>query len=209
MNKDINFEYIEDFVDYAINEVENDDDAFVTVIAKFDEAKKILKDIMQYDDVNFEALEIESPIMDNYDDAFVISLWMNDGVLEIGCEKLKDDEGDYTNPSGDIVFMFDNCSSKIIPLCEGSDLYFVNIEDECGCDEECGECCSCSCHRSDTELTNTDETSYKINGKSVSKQEFEKKYDEIKAKYDKNYKDMLLKHCEFMDEVNNMLSRLW
>ena len=159
MNKDINFEYIEDFVDYVINEVENDDDAFVTVIAKFDEAKEILKDIMQYDDVNFEALEIESPIMDNYDDAFVISLWMNDGVLEIGCERLKDDEGDYTNPSGDIVFMFDNCSSKIIPLCEGSDLYFVDIEDECDCDEECGEYCPCDCHCGDSyvEYSKTDD----------------------------------------------------
>ena len=142
-NKDINFEYIEEFVDYVVEKVENDEDAFVTVIAKFDEAKEILKNIMQYDDVNFEALEIESLIIDNYCDEFVISLWMNDGVLEIGCEKLKDKEGHYTNPCGDAVYLFSDCSSKIIPLCEGSDLYFVNIEDECDCDEECDECTCC------------------------------------------------------------------
>lgn len=141
-SKDINFEYIEEFVDYVFDEVENDEDNFVTVIAKFDEAKEILKNAMTYEDVNFESLQIESPITDNYCDEFVLSFWMNDGVLEMGCEKLKNEEGDYTNPCGDVVFLFDNCSSKIIPLCEGSKLYFVSIEDECDCDEDCD--CECS-----------------------------------------------------------------
>ena len=150
MNKDLSFEYIEDLVDYIVEEVENDEDAFVTVIAKFDEAKEVLKSIMTYGDVNFESLQIESPIMDNYCDEFVISLWTNDGVLEIGCEKLKDEAGHYINPCADVIFMFDNCSSKIIPLCEGSDLCIVEIEDECDCNEECDECCSCDCHCSDS-----------------------------------------------------------
>ena len=153
-SKDINFEYIEEFVDYVIDETENDEDNFVTVIAKFDEAKEILKELMTYNDVNFELLQIESPIMDNYCDEFVLSLWMNDGVLEIGCEKLKNEDGEYTNPCGDVVFLFDNCSSKIIPLCDGSDLYFVNIEDECGCDENCDEKCPCDCHKEDKDSAN-------------------------------------------------------
>ena len=210
MNKDINFEYIEEFVDYVIDEVENNEDAFVTVIAKFDEAKEILKNLMLYGNVNFDFLEIEAPIMDNYYDEFVISLWMNDGVLEIGCEKLKDDEGDYTNLSGDIVFMFDNCSSKIIPLCEGSDLYFVDIEDECDCDEECDECCPCDCHCGDTELCSTDAKShYSINGKPVSKDEFDKKYIELHEKYEKNMRSILDDYCSFMDEFNTFFARLW
>lgn len=169
MNKDINFEYIEEFVDYVINEVENDEDAFVTVIAKFDEAKEILKNLMLYEDVDFDFLEIEDPIMDNYYDEFVIFLWMNDGVLEIGCEKLKDDEGDYINPSGDIVFMFDNCSSKIIPLCEGSDLYFVNIEDDCDCEEECDEYCHCDCHCGDSYIEYSKTDDGELHGFTASK----------------------------------------
>ena len=209
MNKDLNFEYIEDLVDYVVEEVENDEDAFVTVIAKFDEAKEVLKSIMTYDDVNFESLQIESPIMDNYCDEFAISLWMNDGVLEIGCEKLKDEEGCYTNPCGDIVFLFSNCSSKIIPLCEGSDLYFVDIEDECDCEEECDECCPRDCHCGDTEIANTESSSYKINGKSVSKEEFDKKYKELHEKYEKNMRSILNDYCDFMDEFNTFFSRLW
>lgn len=153
-SKDLNFEYIEEFVDYVIDEAENDEDNFVTVIAKFDEAKEILKDVMTYDDVNFESLQIESPIMDNYCDEFVLSFWMNDGVLEIGCEKLKNEEGDYTNPCGDVVFLFDDCSSKIIPLCEGSMLYFVSIEGECDCDEDCDYECPCDYYKEDKDSAN-------------------------------------------------------
>ena len=171
-SKDINFEYIEEFVDYVVEEVENNKDIFVTVIAKFDEAKEILKNLMLYEDVNFESLQIESPIMDNYCDEFVISLWMNDDVLEIGCEKLKDEQGHYTNPGADSVYLFSDCSSKIIPLCEGSDLYFVDIEDECDCDEECDECCSCAYHNNDM-----CEECYDIHGFAVSKEDNGKHYD--------------------------------
>ena len=206
-SKDLNFEYIEDFVDYVVNEVENDEDKFVTVIAKFDEAKEIFKELMTYDDVNFESLQIESPIMDNYCDEFVLSLWMNDGVLEIGCEKLKNEEGEYTNPCGDAVFLFDNCSSKIIPLCEGAKLYFVNIEDECDCDEGCDEKCSCGCHKEEKEIAPT--SSYTINGKPVSKQEFDKKYTELQKKYEKNMRSILDDYCDFMDEFNTFFARLW
>lgn len=206
-SKDINFEYIEEFVDYVIDEVENDEDSFVTVIAKFDEAKEILKNAMAYDDVNFESLQIESPIMDNYCDEFVLSFWMNDDVLEIGCEKLKNEEGNYVNPCGDVVFLFDDCSSKIIPLCEGSKLYFVNIEDGCDCDEACDYECSCDCHKKNEEIAPT--SSYTINGKPVSKEEFDKKYTELQKKYEKNMRSILDDYCDFMDEFNTFFARLW
>ena len=206
-SKDISFEYIEELVDYVIDEVENDEDNFITVIAKFDEAKEILKNAMTYDDVNFESLQIESPIMDNYYDEFVISFWMNDGILEIGCEKLKNEDGEYTNPCGDVVFLFDDCSSKIIPLCDGSELYFVNIDDECDCDEDCDCKCSCDCHKEEKEIVPT--SSYTINGKSVSKEEFDKKYTELQKKYEKNMKRMLDDYHSFMDDIDNMFNRLW
>ena len=210
-SKDLNFEYIEDFVDYVVNEVENDEDKFVTVIAKFDEAKEILKELMTYDDVNFESLQIENPIMDNYCDEFVLSLWMNDGVLEIGCEKLKNEDGEYTNPCGDVVFLFGNCTSKIIPLCDGSELYFVNIDDECDCDcDEENDCkYPCDCHKEEKEIETNEKSHYSINGKPVSKAEFDKKYTELQKKYEKNMRSILDGYCDFMDEFNTFFARLW
>lgn len=208
-SKDLNFEYIEEFVDYVIDEVENGEDNFVTVIAKFDEAKEILKNAMTYDDVNFESLQIESPIMDNYCDEFILSFWMNDGVLEIGCEKLKNTEGKYTNPCGDVVFLFDDCSSKIIPLCEGSKLYFVEIEDEDNYGEECDENCLCDCRNEDKEIAPTEKSHYSINGKPVSKAEFDKKYTKLQKKYEKNMRSILDNYCDFMDEFNTFFAHLW
>ena len=77
-----------------------------------------------------------------YTDEYVLSLWSNDGVLEIGCEPLKVD-GKYINPCGDITFLVSNCSSKIIPLCESSELYFVDIDEECCCAEHRYDDCVC------------------------------------------------------------------
>lgn len=138
--EDLNIEYIEEVIDCIVDEVENDEGTFVAVIAKFDEAKEILKDIIICQDVNFESLQIESPAAAGYEDEFILSFWMNDGVIEIGCEKLKNEYGEYLNLYGDTVFLFDNCSSKIIPLCEDSELYFVSIEGNESCD-----CCECGC----------------------------------------------------------------
>ena len=89
MNKNLYYDGVEEFVDCMIDELERDEDKFVSVIAKFEDAKEILVNAMLYGDINFDFLEIESPMIDNYEDEFVLSFWINDGVLEIGCEKLK------------------------------------------------------------------------------------------------------------------------
>ena len=41
-----------------------------------------------------------------------------------------------------------------------------------------------------------------VNGKTVTKAEFDKKYAEFENKYMENIRDMLLNYCEFMDEMN-------
>ena len=205
-SKDINFEYIEEFVDYLVEKVEDNDELFATVVCKFNEAREIIKYLMVFDDVDFENIYLESPDEKGYMDEFCIELWYNDGVVNFSCDPLKVN-GKYENPCGDETYLFDNCSSKIIPLCEGSKLYFVSIEDECDCDEECDCECLCDCHKEDKEIAPI--SSYTINGKSVSKAEFDKKYAEICGKYEKNMKRMLVDYADFMDDINNIFSRLW
>ena len=201
-SKDITFEYIEEFVDHIVNEVENDEDLFLTVVGKFEEIKNIIKEMIVIADVDFENIVLSCPEASDYTDEYVLDCWCDDGVIQIGCEPAKRD-GKYLNLSGDETYLFDNCSSKIIPLCEGSKLYFVGIEDECDCDEDCDEKCPCDCLNEDNEIDPT--SSYTINGKSVTKEEFDKKYTELQKKYEKNCKDLLLKHCEFMDIFNEFL----
>lgn len=181
MNKDLYFEYIEDFADYIVSEIE-DEELFVAVVGKFDSIKLLLKEVMAYDFVDFENIEIESKIMDGYTDEFVLSLWADEDVLKVGCEKLKRD-GEYISPCGDKTYLMEDCSSKVIPLCEDSDLYFVNFDVESNCCDDCDECCSCCCC-GDRETVDADEAYYTINGKPVTRVEFDMKCNEVLGKID-------------------------
>ena len=61
----------------------------------------------------------------------------------------------------------------------------------------------------DTDITTTSTASYTVNGKPVTKEEFDKKYEEFENKYLDNVRDMLLRYCEFMDEMNEWRKRFW
>ena len=207
-SKDINFEYIEEFVDYLVEKVEDNDELFATVVCKFNEAREIIKYLMVFDDVDFENIYLESPNEKGYMDEFCIELWYNDGVVNFSCDPLRIDRK-YENPCGDETYLFDNCSSKIIPLCEGSKLYFVCIEDECDCDEDCDCKCPCDYHKEEKEISPTEKSHYSINDKPVSKAEFDKKYTELQKKCEKNMRSILDDYCDFMDEFNTFFARLW
>ena len=99
------------------------------------------------------------------------------------------------------IFM-DDCKQDVIDYCVKSDknvVLFDYEDDSCDCDE-----CKCACK--DSEKKTVSETATKenfyVNGKSVSKEEFDKKYAEFEDKYMDNIRDMLLNYCEFMDEMN-------
>lgn len=149
MNKDLYFEYIEDFADCLVKRVESNEELFVSVVGKFEEIKGVIKEMITISEVDFENVCLCSPEVDGYEDEYVLDCWCDDGVIRIGCEPAKRD-GKYLNLADNEVYLLENCSSKIIPLCEGSRLYFVNIDEECYCDEECDECCPCDCHCGDS-----------------------------------------------------------
>lgn len=166
-SKDINFEYIEEFVDYLVEKVESDEDLFLTVVGKYEEIKNIIKGMIIIADVDFEKINLYSSEVDDYVDEYALDCFCNDGVIQISCEAAKRD-GKYLNLAGDETYLLDNCSSKIIPLCEGSSLYFVSIEDECDCEDECYAECPCDCHKDEyVEYSKTDDG--KIHGFSASK----------------------------------------
>ena len=168
MNKDLSFEYIEDFADYIVEKVERDEELFVSVVGKFEEIKNIIKEVFCIAEVNFESINIDSPIMNNYTDEYVLDCWCDGGVVQVGCEPAKRD-GKYLNLAGDETYLLESCSSKIIPLCEGSDLYFVNIEDECNCDDECCGCCDCDCCKDGVLVERSNDNDGDIHGFTASK----------------------------------------
>lgn len=163
MDKDLIFEYVEDFTDYIVERVENNEELFLTVVGRFEEIKNIIKEMMVIADVDFEKIILSCPEVSDYIDEYVLDCWCDDGVLEIGCEKLKNKNGHYANPCGDVVFLFEDCSSKIIPLCEGSKLYFVSIENERDCE------CSYDCHKENVAVEYSKGADGNLHGFTASK----------------------------------------
>ena len=197
--------YFDDFEDLACDiadtydTLDYDDEEDVVIIAKYEEARQIIKELLclGYD---LHSVEIHDDLWENYDAEYVISLYEN----EVWCEPMLRENG-YIEEDAPVIYILDNCSSKVIPYCKGKTVYEVTVGDDvCDCDE-----CECACKKDEKPTTTTSKESYFINGKSVDKSEFDKEYEKFEEKYMDNIRDMLLSYCEFMDEVNEWRSRMF
>lgn len=195
--------YFDDFEDLACDiadtydALDYDEEEDVIVIAKYEEARQIIKELLclGYD---AHSIEIHDDLWENYDAEYVVSLYEN----EVWCEPMLRENG-YIEEDAPVIYVLDNCSSKVIPYCKGKTVYEVSVgideDDECGCDE-----CECACKKDDKPATATTSNSvYKVNGKEVSKEEYEKVLDKFSDKYMDSVQDILLNHLEFIDEMRN------
>ena len=202
--------YFDDFEDLAcdiadkFDELNKEEFEDIAVIAKPDEAKEIFKELvcMGYDICNITYEHID---WDGYDDEYILSM-NHDGIW---LEKFKREDGKYLTDESTITYILDNCSSKVIPYCKGKAVYEVTVgidEDDCDCDD----CSECACKKDEKPTTaSTTKSTYKINGKECSKEEFDAAMTEIEDKYLDNVRDMLLGYCDVMDEMNQWRSRLF
>ena len=194
--KTLHFEDYEDFacaVSDVYDRVKSDDKYnSVDVIAKYEDAKEIICELVGMGYGIAFINELADPEYDGYDDAFVISL-LDD---EIWCEPVKRKNG-YIFVEADVVYIFDDCNSKIIPKIEADDVYEVEIGNEYDdCD---GDCENCNCHDVDTTSTAT----YKVNGKEVSEKEYYDKLANVEAKFQKHMEIVLNDYSDFIDEMKN------
>lgn len=227
------FDDFEDFVSYASFEYESlkyEDFQDVSIVAKYDEMINIIKELIciGYD---IHSIEIDDEECNGYDSEYVCTILRD----EIWCEPMKI-EGRYLVDDSTITYVFDNCSSKVIPCCKGKNVFEVNVDvdDEYYACDECDYCNSCdfrdendeddftvdgervskeefdeytSHFRHNEKPATTAKSTYKINGKECNKEEFDEKYEEFEEMYLDNIRDMLLNYCTFMDEMNDWRSR--
>lgn len=140
--KTLHFENYEDFacaVSDTYDRVKSDDEYnSVDVVAKYEDAKEIIRELVG---IGYDIAFIDkfgNPEWDGYDDSFVISL-LDD---EIWCEPVKRDDK-YIFIEADVVYIFDDCNSKIIPKIESDEVYEVGIGNYDDCD---GDCENCNCY---------------------------------------------------------------
>lgn len=138
--KTLHFEDYEDFacaVSDTYDRIKSDDKYnSIDAVAKYEDAKEIIRELIG---IGYGITFIDkfgNPEWDGYDDAFVISL-LDD---EIWCEPVKRDDG-YIFIEADVVYIFDDCNSKIIPKIEADEVYEVGIGNEYDdCDGDCENC---------------------------------------------------------------------
>ena len=175
----------------------------IAIIAHYDEAKQIIREILclGYD---LNSIELKNPEL-GYDDVpYVISVCGIDSEYEVWCEPMVRDNGGYIDDESSIIYVLDNCSSEVLKHLDSECIFEVGIgDDACECDE-----CECACKKDEKATTASSKSTYKINNKEVSKEEFDKKYEEFEEMYLDNIRDMMLNYCEFMDSVNDWRSRM-
>ena len=182
----------------------NDDFNDIAIIAHYDEAKQIIREILclGYD---LNTIELKNPEL-GYDDVpYVISVCGIDSEHEVWCESMIRDDGKYIEDESSVIYVLDNCSSEVLKHLDSECIFEVSVSDDDCKDNDC----ECACKKDEKPTTtSTTKSTYKINNKEVSKEEFDKKYEEFEEMYLDNIRDMLLNYCTFMDEVNDWRSSL-
>ena len=138
--KTLHFEDYEDFacaVADTYDRVKSDDKYnSVDVVAKYEDTKEIIRELVGMGYGIAFINKLANPEYNGYDDAFVISL-LDD---EIWCEPVKRKNG-YIFVEAGVVYIFNDCNSKIVPKIESDEIYEVEVGNEYDdCDGDCENC---------------------------------------------------------------------
>lgn len=165
----LKFTDYDDFVDRVVDEydyIKRIDSNYnaVTVLAKYEDAKEILWYLIMNHRYGINSIQIADPIVNGYEDEYSISI-MDD---EIWCEPAKRDTG-YLYTMDDSCFVLGDCNSALLSKIHSTHVYEVDMQGDVECDD-CAEC-SC-CDRKEI---------FKVNGKEVAKEEYEKKLEHMES----------------------------
>ena len=197
----ITFDEIEDIVDIFIDKVYHTDKT-VALITNKELVEYAMDELLNDDCITVKRVDLE---LDGEDVEYMISV-DDDGYMVVQPVEYYDDK--YFNGIEYAFVDMDGCVEQMTInalLNRDVEIVLFGIKDECGCDE-----CECACRKDEkpTATTSTKSATYKFNNKEVSKEEFDKKYEEFEEMYLDNIRDMLLNYCEFMDSVNDWRSRM-
>lgn len=183
--KTFNFEDTYDFIEYLDDTYEKlfiyekeKDYSKILVVAKYDAMIEILNSLLK--NTNYKLVscnDLNHPYWDGYNDAFVLTI---DSDMSIWVQAAKFDDGKYIYVDDtDIVFVHGDVDSAFIKQnkdssCIMNEFNIAELDDSEDVTDECDD------YDEDESIEDTKVT-YKINGKKVSKDEYDravKKFDE-------------------------------
>ena len=189
----LTFDEIEDIVDIFIDKLYHTDKT-VALITNKELVEYAMDKLLNDDCITVKRVDLE---LDSEYAEYMISV-DDDGYMVVQPVEYYDDK--YFN---DIEYAFvdmDGCVEQMtIDVLLDRDVEIVLFgydDDECSCGE-----CECACKKDEKPTTATS-TTYRVNGKKVDKETYEKALNELDEKYLDNVQDMLLNYFEFVSEMN-------
>lgn len=193
----LTFDEIEDIVDIFIDKVYHTDKT-VALITDKELVGYAMEELLDDSFITVKRVDLE---LDSEDIEYMISV-DDDGYMVVQPVEYYDDK--YFNGIEYAFVDMDGCVSQVTIdalLDRNVPVILFGYDDG-----DCGQC-ECACCKDESPATAI-KSEYFINGKSVDKSEFDKKYEEFEEMYLDNIRDMMLNYCEFMDSVNEWRSRL-
>lgn len=195
----LTFDEIEDIVDIFIDKVYHTDKT-VALITNKELVEYAMEELLDDSFITVKRVDLE---LEDEDTEYMISV-DDDGYMVVQPVEYYDDK--YFKGIEYAFVDMDECVSQVTIdnlLDRDVPVVLFGYDDECQCDE-----CKCTCKKDEKTAATSTKSTYKINNKEVSKEEFDKKYEEFEEMYLDNIRDMMLNYCEFMDSVNDWRSRL-
>lgn len=210
----LTFDEIEDIVDIFIDKLCHTDKTVALITNK--ELVEYAMDVLLNDDcITVKRVDLE---LDSEYAEYMISV-DDDGCMVVQPVEYYDDK--YFN---DIEYAFvdmDGCVEQMTIdalLNRDVEIVLFGYDDECSCDD-CDDCEEgftvngkhvskeefdnyVSQFKHDEKPTTTSTTTYRVNGKEVDKETYEKALNELDEKYLDNVQDMLLNYFDFVSEMN-------
>ena len=203
----VSFDDIEDVYDaigIELMQLENKED-YIVVYGKVDLIKELFTTMIS-DGYEFGYADFDS--LDEMRKDMIYMMFIR-GNCVISVEPAYNNNGVVMGHDAKVaLFYMDDCKQDVIDYCVNRDMEVTLFDFG-----ECDDCSECTCKKDEkpataSSTTTSTKSTYKINNKEVSKEEFDKKYKEFEEMYLDNIRDMLLSYCEFMDEMNEWRSRL-
>ena len=195
----LTFDEIDDIVGIFIDKVCHTDKT-VALITNKELVEYAMNELLEDSYITVKRVDLE---LDSEDAEYMISV-DDDGYMVVQPVEYYDDkyfmgiEYAFVDMDGCVgQVTIDNLLNRNVEI-----VLFGYEDDGCGCED----CCECACKKDEkpaTTSTTSKSATYKINNKEVSKEEFDKKYEEFEKMYLDNIRDMLLRYYTFMDNFNN------
>ena len=137
----IRFEDFSDMLDNIFEAIDESEDYIsATIVGKYKEISEILNLIISCYAVEIGDITLCSEDCNGYKDEYALAIFNDEdrGVV-VCCSPLKSDKG-YFGYGGDVVYILENCNSKVQYACEDEAKFVIIGKEECGC---CCEHCDC------------------------------------------------------------------